>query len=399
MITYVNTVLVSNVPSNSSNIAANTVVDGAITATAFENGTDGQYIIIDADTNGVISTASDMADTVKRIKIGMFTGETNKGVKVIRWSNIINRADIKKFSKLNASSAVVTEDSMYIDFGSLTDIVNHDNITNSAAAGKRIIVRLTFKDLPTRYRKWTESYEYVTVEGDTKATITANIAKLINKQVKRARVVAKVGSVDTTSGAEGIIPGSTTKYFHTDSNWGTTTATTGTVIQLVAMPYDDDNSAESINRFDKVRFNANIYWTDPAAEGWAALNKMFPKGATITKVPGFQYAASGKLVRDREQAALGYMGIINHGQGTWPIVQPAMRVNIANNYNAVTLEFENAYHTADDLMRKTKQTVELYFMGAFGSTNTIDAILAKFAGTSSAGEAYQVPDIETEDFA
>lgn len=401
MITYVNTVLVSNIAAGTT-----TKEIGGSDVTVVNNlasdfaGTNGQYIIVNADNNSVIYSATTMADTVKRIKVGMFTGETNKGIPVIRWSNIINRADVKKFAKLNAADAKITEDSVYIDFGSLTDVVNHEDVTNSAEAGKRIIVRLTFKDLPTRFRKWTESYEYVTVAGDTKATITANIAKLINKQVKRARVVAKVGAIDTTSSSNnGVIPGSTTKYFHTDANWGTSSATTGTVLQLVAMPYDDDNSAESINRFDKVRFNANIYWTDPAAEGWASLNKNFPAGAIITKVPGFQYAASGKLVRDREQAALGYMGIINHGQGTWPIVQPAMRTDITANYCAVTLEFENMYHTADDLMRKTKQTVELYFKGNFGTDNSVDGILSKFAGTSSAGEAYQPTDTETEDFA
>lgn len=352
MITYVNTVLVSNLTS--SNIAS-----------ALASGTNGQYIVVDADTNAVINTTAKMTTAVKRIKVGMFTGETNKSVPVIRWSNIINRADIKKISTLTAPvSNAVTEDSIELDFTSVASAVT----TEWAKGGKRIIVRLTFKDLPTRYRKWTESYEYVTVAGDTTATIASKIAALINGQVKRARVVAD----------------------------GTTTASK---LVITAMPYDDDNSAESINRFDKVRFNANIYWTDPNAEGWASLNKNFPQGLVITKTPGFQYAASGKLVRDREQAALGYMGIINHGQGTWPIIQPAMRVDITANYNAVTLEFENMYHTADDLMRKTKQTLEIYTKAGVSADDTIGSILSTFAGTSSAGEAYQPADTETEDFA
>lgn len=341
MITYVNTVLVSNIA-------------GANIASALASGTNGQYVIINADTNEVISTAAGMTDAVKRIKVGMFTGETNKNVPVIRWSNIINRDDVKKYSALVApqDANAVTEDAIEIDFNT----VNQLTMADWDNGGKRIIVRLTFKDMPTRYRKWTESYEYVTVAGDTAKTIAENIASLINKQVKRARVNADA----TTSGK----------------------------LVLSAMAYDDDNSAESLNRFAKVRFNANVYWTDPAAEGWASLNKNFPAGLTITKTPGFQYAASGKLVRDREQAALGYMGIINHGQGTWPIIQPAMRVDITKNYNAVTLEFENMYHTADDLMRKTKQTVELYFLGA----TTISAILKAFAN-----KAYQVEDNATED--
>lgn len=375
MITYVNTVLVSNL--SSENIASGL------------NGSNGQYIIVNADTNAPITTTAGISG-VNRIKVGMFTGETTKDMdgnsrKVIRWSNIINRAGVKKFSVLNAYGVSNTEDSIVIDFSG----VDAGLAAKWAKGGKRIIVRLTFKDLPTRFRKWTESYEYVTVATDLtdanndgaellafKRSIATGIANLINKQVKRARVVA------TTD---------------------VTTANTAKLI-LTAMPYDDDNSAESINRFDKVRFNANIYWTDPAAEGaWDWHNKYFPNGVTVGKTPGFQYAASGKLVRDREQAALGYMGILNHGEGTWPIIQPAMRVDITANYNAVTLEFENMYHTADDLMRKTKQTVELYTLasvamngvgGVSSAQNTVAEILASFAG-----DAYQPADTETEDFA
>lgn len=151
MITYVNTVLVSNLTG--SNIAS--TLDG---------GTNDQYIVVDADTNAVIDTTAKMTTAVKRIKVGMFTGETNMSVPVIRWSNIINRADIKKISTLTAPvSNAVTEDSISLNFRSVPSAVTNE----WTKGGKRIIVRLTFKDLPTRFRKWTESYEYVTVAGDT----------------------------------------------------------------------------------------------------------------------------------------------------------------------------------------------------------------------------------------
>lgn len=384
MITYVNTVLVSNL--SSSNIAS-----------TLRGGTNGQYIVVDADTNAVINTTAKMTTAVKRIKVGMFTDEVTKiidpgtkqqvSVPVIRWSNIINRADIKKISTLTAPvSNAVTEDSISLNFRSVPSAVTNE----WTKGGKRIIVRLTFKDLPTRFRKWTESYEYVTVAGDTVNSIVQGIVALINKQVKRARVVASLG---TASAGSNQGDPDTIAATAAGSESGANS------VILTAMTYNDDNSAESINRADKVRFNANIYWTDPAAEGWESLNKHFPQGLIITKTPGFQYAASGKLVRDREQAALGYMGILNHGEGTWPIIQPAMRVDIASNYNAVTLEFENMYHTADDLMRKTKQTVEIYTKASVSASDTIGSILSTFAGTSSAGDAYQPADTETEDFA
>lgn len=320
MITYVNTVFVSNDSTSSA------------LATSLASGNKGQFIIWDFDQN----KAAD--NTSARFKIGMFTGKTNKqinpntgavtNVADIKWSNVINVADIKGWAV--APYAADTEDVITIDLHSLEPAV----LTEFAKGGKRIIVRLTFKDLPTRFRKWTESYEYVTVAGDTKATIATAIANMINKEWKRARVTA---AATTTAGQEKVV--------------------------LTAMTYDDDNSVDSINWYNKVRFNANIYWTDPAAEGWESLNKNFPKGVAITKVPGKTHVGSAKLVRDREAQAMGYEGILNRGEGTWPIIKPAMETDLTKHYNVVTIEFENMYRTADDLFRKTKQTVEIYMVG------------------------------------
>lgn len=320
MITYVNTVFVSN-DSTSSALAS-----------SLASGNKGQFIIWDFDQN----KAAD--NTSARFKIGMFTGKTNKqinpntgavtNVADIKWSNVINVADIKGWAVTPYTAD--TEDVVTIDLHSLDSAV----LTAFANGGKRIIVRLTFKDLPTRFRKWTESYEYVTVAGDTKATIATAIANMINKEWKRARVTA---AATTTSGQEKVV--------------------------LTAMTYDDDNSVDSINWYNKVRFNANIYWTDPAAEGWESLNKNFPKGVAITKVPGKTHVGSAKLVRDREAQAMGYEGILNRGEGTWPIIKPAMETDLTKHYNVITIEFENMYRTADDLFRKTKQTVEIYMVG------------------------------------
>lgn len=329
MITYVNTVFVSNVGTKAADI---------------NNPAKGQFVIVDVDTNQAVT-----ADTV-RFKIGMGTGKTAKQVNpstgaisnqpVIKWSNIINVADIKGWT--TANYAADTEDEIEIDFTGATTLIGSGKLLSQK--GKRIIVRLTFKDLPTRFRKWTESYEYVTEEGETATTIAANIANMINREWKRARVEAS-------------------------ANAG--------VLTLTAMPYDDDDSVDSINWYNKVRFNANVYYTDPAAEGWESLNKHFPKGVTITKTPGKTYQASAKLVRDREAQAMGYEGILNRGEGTWPVIKPAMETNLSGHYNVVTLEFENMYRTADDLFRKTKQSVEIYTTGA---TSVITGELDKLTG-------------------
>jgi hypothetical protein len=327
MITYVNDVFVSNVGTIASNI---------------NNPAKGEFVLLDVDTNAAIN-----ASTV-RFKIGMGTGKTAKqvnpstgavtNVPVIKWSNIINVADIKGWAA--HTNAGDTEDVITIDFSNID--ANVLNVLN--LGGKRIIVRLTFKDMDTRYRKWTESYEYVTEQGDTATTIAQNIANMINREWKRARVEA--------------------------------TASAG-VLTLTAMKYDDDESVDSLNWYKKVRFNANVYYTDPAAEGWESLNKHFPKGVVITKTPGKTDPASAKLVRDREAQAMGYDGILNRGEGTWPIIKPAMDTDLTKTYNAVTIEFENMYRTADDLWRRTKQAVEIYTIGA---TSVITNELAKLSG-------------------
>lgn len=329
MVTFVSKVFVSN--GNNSALA-----------TAPASIKKGQFIVYDVDA----AKYTIDADT-KRFKIGMGSGKSvkdHKGVShpEIKWSNIINADDIRSINVLAYKAD--TEEAVKIDFTKINAAV----LKLLAVGGKRIIVRLTFKDLPTRFRKWTESYEYVTLPGDTAATISKNIADLINKQWKRARVVA------------------------TDA---------AGVITLTAMPYDDDDSVDTLNVANKVRFNANVYYTDPAAEGWESLNKHYPTGVTIEKTPGTQYAASAKLVRDREAWSMGYDGILNRGEGTWPIIKPAMETKLDGQYNAINIEFENAYRAADDIVRKTKQNVEIYTTGA---TSIITDLIAKIGTTEAA---------------
>ena len=336
MLNYVNTVLVSN-------LATGTVLDAAPAAASTFNTPSadaGKFIVMNCDANIASNKLYDVkvanAGNIQTIKVGVVTSKNNRLVNpstgvttytpIIKWSNEIKAADIKSYSVLDHTNwaGKTAEDTVTIDFTSLNPAV----LTEMAKGGKRIVVRITYKDMPHRYRKWTESYEYVTVAGDTKATIAANIGNMINKEWKRARVSADV-------------------------------ATTNKII-LTALPYDDDDSVDSLNWANKVRFNVNVYWTDPAAEGWDANNKYFPQGVTIVKVPGEQYPAAAKLVRDREAWAMGYQGILNRGEGTWPIIKPEMETKLDGTYDAITLEFENMYRAADDIQRKTKQTLEIY---------------------------------------
>lgn len=294
MITYVNTVLVG------------TGV-GTIQSSAIASATNGQYIVTDG--NGTLLTSSTAAKA-ESIRVGL---KTAKGVK---WSNIIKKDDIKSYTYTEYADE--TEDTVTLDFSKAA--------TAATSNAVRVVVRLTFKDLPTKYRKWTESYEVEAPAGASKGDITDLFVASINtKNAKRARVTASKSSNN---------------------------------LVLTAMAYDDDDVIDSISPANKVRFSANAWLTKPEATGFASKNKY--AAATITKTAGNYPIGSWKLVRDAEAQGMGYLGILNRGEGTYPIIKPAMNVVEGGKYDSITLEFENMYRTADDLFRKTKQTLQIF---------------------------------------
>lgn len=365
MVNYVNTVLVSNLNASAIATYAQATTDtGDIAAPSTHVG---KFVIVNCDANAAsLDVTAANAGNAQTIKVGIVTKKNNRIVlpsgvteyrPIIKWSNEIKAADIKSYSILTASDWAnkAKEDQVCIDFKDL----DMNEIDQNQEGGKRFIVRLTFKDMPHRYRKWTESYEYITTSTDDAQSIAAGIKKLIEKEWKRARVAVKVG---------------TASYGNDGKFTGFSEAANGKAINIIALPYDDDDSVDSLNWANKVRFNANIYWTNPNGDGWESLNKHFPAGVKISKTPGQQYPAEAKLVRDREAWAMGYQGILNRGEGTWPIIKPEMETQLGADYDAITLEFENMYRAADDIQRKTKQNLEIYCH----NTNAIKAVLDAF---------------------
>ena len=402
MITYVNTVLVSNLTSGNVLSAAPASAANMNTPSADA----GKFVVMTMDEKPAKITKTKTADSsteqvdddlfpfigtkaaaggytfesnaakYNTIRVGIVTKKNAPKVNpatgattyepIVKWSNKIAAGEIKSYNEL-IYSAADTEDTAYINFRQLDSTLLSSTLSK---AGKRIIVRLTFKDLPTRFRKWTESYEYVTADGDTANSIVRNIVNMINKEYKRARVVASLGTASA---------GSNTGDPDTIAATASGSESGANTVVLTALPYDDDNTVDSLNWANKVRFNVNVYYTDPAGDGFESTNKHFPKGVVITKEPGKTYAASAKLVRDREAQAMGYQGILNRGEGVWPVIKPEMETNLGNNYDAITLEFERTYRTADDLFRKTKECVEIYANHSAG-ISTISAILKAFIG-------------------
>ena len=352
MITYVNTVLVSNLAAGAVLTAAPAAAASKMAASADA----GKFIFMNCDSQEVDPSGNSdslykVTATTNVIKIGIVTKNniehiapdgTRTYLPIIKWSNEIKKDDIKSYKMTANSDHANAAEKVDIDFTNLdADVLDKFN-----DGGKRLIVRITYKDMPTRFRKWTESYEYVTKSGDTAITIGDNIAKLINKDYKRARVTA------ASDGAGKVT--------------------------ITAMDYDDDNSSETINLAGVVRFNVNVYYTDPDAAAFASRNKYFPTGVVITKTPGVQNPVDAKLVRDRESLSMGYEGILNRGEGTWPIIKPSIEAQLDKQYDGITLEFENMYRAADDIQRKTKQTLEIY--GITGQLAGVDTTLTAFIG-------------------
>ena len=328
MITYVNSVLVSN--KNGETLATAEELKGKAKKEDLKPLV-GKFVFMNCDPAKQDGTAIEdvykMDSAADRFKIGVVTSDSFQKVDklgnvtfvpVVKWSNIINVADIKSVTKLDYKED--SEDEITIDFSDIAP----ETLDLLAQGGCPIVLRLTFKDMPMRYRKWTESYSYVTKVGDTVQEIMAGLVKDIIRAPKRQRVYAKIN---------------------------------GQKLVLTQMKYDDDESNRTENVYMKGRFDANMYWMNPAAPGWASNNK-YDLGVVFSKKEGVTYPATAKLVRDRERATFDYQGVLH--RCCWYDPQPAMVTNLDNKYDGITIEFENQYRTADDLWRRTKQTVEIY---------------------------------------
>lgn len=328
MITYVNSVLVSN--KNGETLATAEELKGKAKKEDLKPLV-GKFVFMNCDPAKQDGTAIEdvysMDEAADRFKIGVVTSDSFQKadklgnvtfVPVVKWSNIINVADIKSVAKLDYKED--SEDEITIDFSGIAP----ETMDLLAQGGCPVVLRLTFKDMPMRYRKWTESYSYVTKVGDTVENIIAGLIKDIIRAPKRQRVYAKID---------------------------------GQKLILTQMKYDDDESNRTENVYMKGRFDANMYWMNPAAPGWASNNK-YDLGVVFSKKEGVTYPATAKLVRDRERATFDYQGVLH--RCCWYDPQPAMVTNLDNKYDGITIEFENQYRTADDLWRRTKQTVEIY---------------------------------------
>jgi len=324
MITYVNTVLVSNfVMTQAASDNYKVVLTSTDDLKVSEGTATQKAAAIDALKGKMVVipiSAHPETNRTDKIKIGVvgqgYTTTVDKNGVVtyhanVKWSNEIKIADIKNIATTTQREDI--QDKVTVDFSG----VNAADFKECVA-----VLRINYKDMPTRYRQWTESYDYI-IKGD-ETDLAAKFKAVINKQAKRARVIASAASNKLT---------------------------------LVAMPYDDDMDPNGENPTATVRFNVSMYYTNPNAAGFASSNKN-ELPVEIKKIPGTVGAGAGKYVLEREKNALGYTGVIHRCE--WYDLKPSIVADPNGKYDAITIEFENMYRAADDIFRKTKQTVEIY---------------------------------------
>lgn len=316
MINHVNTVLVSN--KNLALAGANDLQGYTKQSEVAQHR--GQFIVFDPDQN-----VYDVTADTRRFKIGMFDGTSytkfneksgeTKYVPNVRWSNMIQINDVMSINSLTYADN--KNEKVTIDFNGVMAKAPF------ADGNVSITLRIQYKDMPTRYRQWSESYNYLNDGTESDSDLATAFAKLINKEHKRQRVFATVE---------------------------------GTVLTLEGMPYDDPKIYDQ-GYENTVRFNAVMYYANPQADGITFHNK-YTMPVTVKKEEAERYPADSIIVRTREIEAWDYMGVLH--RCCWFDPTPAVLTNLENQYGGLTIEFENEYHAADDIRRHTKETVEIY---------------------------------------
>ena len=326
MLNHVNTVLIgTNCPASYTNEAALAKGDVAL-----------------FDENKKLLTSANAAEAAKAIHIGVaadtYQVADNTGALVTK-REIKFSAPIQKGSKptmVYSDYVAPTEDVIEIAFSGSTIEVGH-----------RFVLRLVYGDLYEAPGQFTHTYEVIATSTSTADLAAAFMAK-INKHVSR-RVDASIYAG---------------------------------VLKLTAKVKDDNEGKESINLYSQVSVDAFVWKTIPNG---LLSNVMYPvAGLSITKTQGTPGKGNAKIVRDREQAALGYKGITFRTH--WPVIKPELNVDLTATYDTMVIENWNSYQSPDNqYVKTTPMATELYVVAnelVAGSTDSlfkdmVEAFIAK----------------------
>lgn len=305
-------------------VSTGTDVDGAAVAT-------GKVYISNPYTGAGVDYTTAIPTALDAIQIAFKTATGVKKTAIIKKDQIKNitaNGTCAYVAKTNAETA--------IDWTGVT-----------LSAGKRYVVRVIYRDIYEHPGQFTHSYEVIATAGETLTTIINKFVTKINAHTGR-RVFASA-------------PG-------------------GDVLLLAALNVNGPEAGiatkEAITPYSQVQMKVVAYYTDPSSLFSGSYSEII--GLTITNTESKPGKGNPFVVRDREQAALGYKGITYRTE--WPVIKPELNVDLSSSYDTLVIEFANSYQSPDNqYVKSTDFVAEVYATAGQGLEAMRDAI-ATWAG-------------------
>lgn len=302
MLNHVNTVLIGT-GAPASYTTADALTEGQIAL--FD-----QNRAIVKDAAGA-KAASSLYIGVCEGKEDVYNGAGTKSTKsVIRFSMPIMKGS--KPHMVFSEYVAAAEDKIVITATDVTPEVGH-----------RYVLRLVYTDIYEAPGQFTHTYEVIAKSTSATDLITAFKNK-INKH-KEARVVATSDAAVLTLNAK-------------------------------EMPYNEGIMLDS--NYSQVSVEAFMCKTIPSG---LLSNVMYPiANLTIAKTQGTPGKGNPKIVRDRENAALGYRGITHRANGIYPYISE-LKADLNATYDTLSIEWDNKYLSDDNqYIKTTPLACELY---------------------------------------
>lgn len=286
------------------------------------------YTTVDALTNGQIALFDEervlvkdaaAAEKAKALYIGVCEGKEDvydvEGTKhtksIVRYSMPIQKGSKPHmvFTEFEASR----EDKIVITFTNVNPEVGH-----------RYVLRLVYGDIYEDPSQKTQSYEHI-AKTTNAADLAAAFAKKINKN-KASRVVATVADAVLT-------------------------------LEAKVIPYNEGITLDY--GYTQVAVEAFMWTTIPSG---LLSSAQYPiSNLMIAKTQGTPGHGNPYIVRDREDAAMGYRGITHRANGIYPYIAPEFKSDLTAQYDTVTLEWDNLYLSDDNqYIKTTPLACELY---------------------------------------
>lgn len=297
-------------------------------------------------TRSILATAADAAGK-KSLTFGIVEGKETvydeaglaKTISLVHYSKPLQKKALS--SVVYSAYSAPVEDSVKITFGS----------SFAVEVGHRYVVRISRTDIEEHPGIQTYSYDHVA----TTTSLTDLIAVFVTKINKDARP-------------------------------GVVATSTASSITITAKAKDDNDTIPSLVLYSQVTLEVSIFKTIPT--GLLTNAPIALADVTVEKTFGTPGKGNWKIVRDREDYALAYRGILYRSNGIWPYVAPELKVEKNATYDTISIEYDNDYRSADNqYIKNTPLAVEVYVKVAEDNANKFIADAVEyFAGIQTVTE-------------